>query len=152
MCDNIVGDAAGELRMQQTGAQNRQIGRSCKQSRSTDSCAIHGFLRNVWIHRLRNAIHGLRRRSTDCAQHIRIRHPIFAIRIVFVTWCIRSSPTCNWFLRVLIFNGIFRWITIRLNLHSHDLRVPVGSLSWFKLSLPQCNVPDPVYWTACRVV
>ena len=25
--------------------------------------------------------------------HIRIRHPIFAIRIVFVTWCIRSSPT-----------------------------------------------------------
>ena len=28
-----------------------------------------------------------------------------------------------------------------LNLHSHDLRVPVGSLSRFKLSLPQCNVP-----------
>ena len=28
-----------------------------------------------------------------------------------------------------------------LNLHSHDLRVPVGSLSQFKLSLPQCNVP-----------
>ena len=27
-----------------------------------------------------------------------------------------------------------------LNLHSH-LRVPVGSLSRFKLSLPQCNVP-----------
>ena len=27
-----------------------------------------------------------------------------------------------------------------LNLHSHDLRVPVGSLSRFKLSLPQCNV------------
>ena len=25
--------------------------------------------------------------------HIRIRHPVFAIRIVFVTWCIRSSPT-----------------------------------------------------------
>ena len=24
--------------------------------------------------------------------HIRIRHPVFAIRIVFVTWCIRSSP------------------------------------------------------------
>ena len=23
----------------------------------------------------------------------------------------------------------------------YDLRVPVGSLSWFKLSLPQCNVP-----------
>ena len=28
-----------------------------------------------------------------------------------------------------------------LNLHSHDLRVPVGNLSRFKLSLPQCNVP-----------
>ena len=28
-----------------------------------------------------------------------------------------------------------------LNLHSHDLRVPVGSLLRFKLSLPQCNVP-----------
>ena len=25
--------------------------------------------------------------------HIRIRNPVFAIRIVFVTWCIRSSPT-----------------------------------------------------------
>ena len=24
--------------------------------------------------------------------HIRIRHPVFAIRIVFITWCIRSSP------------------------------------------------------------
>ena len=24
--------------------------------------------------------------------HIRIRHPVFVIRIVFVTWCIRSSP------------------------------------------------------------
>ena len=36
-------------------------------ARSTDSCAIHGFLRNVWIHRLRSAIHGLRR-STDCVQ------------------------------------------------------------------------------------
>ena len=47
----------------------RRTGRSRKQSRSTDSCAIHGFLRNVWIHRLRSAIHGLHR-STDCAQHI----------------------------------------------------------------------------------
>ena len=28
-----------------------------------------------------------------------------------------------------------------LNLHSNDLRVPVGSPSLFKLSLPQCNVP-----------
>ena len=27
--------------------------------------------------------------------HIRIRHPVFAIRIVFVTWCIRSSPSRN---------------------------------------------------------
>ena len=32
-------------------------------------------------------------------------------------------------------------VDIHLNLHSHDLRVPVGSLSRFKLSLPQCNVP-----------
>ena len=40
-------------------------------ARSTDSCAIHGFLRNVWIHRLRSAIHGLSR-STDWAQHIYI--------------------------------------------------------------------------------
>ena len=28
-----------------------------------------------------------------------------------------------------------------LNLLRHDLRVRVGSLSWSKLSLPQCNVP-----------
>ena len=40
-------------------------------ARSTDICAIHGFLRRVWIHRLRKQIHGYRR-STDCAQHI---HP-----------------------------------------------------------------------------
>ena len=25
--------------------------------------------------------------------HIRIRHPVFAICIAFVTWCIRSSPS-----------------------------------------------------------
>ena len=33
--------------------------------------------------------------------HIRIRHPVLAIRIVFVTWCIRSSPSvCSlcWFI------------------------------------------------------
>ena len=32
-------------------------------------------------------------------------------------------------------------VRLWLNLHSHDLRVPVGSLSRFKLSLQQCNVP-----------
>ena len=32
-------------------------------------------------------------------------------------------------------------VGLRLNLHSHDLRVPVGSLLRFKLSLPQCIVP-----------
>ena len=37
-------------------------------ARSTDICAIHGFLRRVWIHRLRKQIHGYRR-SIDCAQH-----------------------------------------------------------------------------------
>ena len=68
ICIQIQKGSEGMLRMQQAGAQNRQIGRSRKQSRSTDSCAIHGFLRKVWIHRLRSAIHGLRR-STDCAQH-----------------------------------------------------------------------------------
>ena len=31
--------------------------------------------------------------------------------------------------------------TILLNLLRHDLRVSVGSLSRFKLSLPHCNVP-----------
>ena len=31
--------------------------------------AIHGFLREVWIHRLRSVIHGSRR-STDCAQQM----------------------------------------------------------------------------------
>ena len=59
----------GMLRMQQAGVQNRQIGRLRKQSRSTDSCAIHGFLCKVWIHRLRSAIHGLRR-STDILTNI----------------------------------------------------------------------------------
>ena len=37
--------------------------------------------------------------------HIRIRHPIFAIRIVFVTWCIRSSPniyTCQIIQHVIV--------------------------------------------------
>ena len=32
----------------------------------------------------------------------RIRHPVFAIRIVFVTWCIRSSPSCNVFHSMLL--------------------------------------------------
>ena len=36
-------------------------------------------------------------------------------------------------------NGVY---LLLLNLHSRDLRVPVGSLSRFKLCLPQCNVPD----------
>ena len=40
--------------------------------RSTDICAIHGFLRRVWIHRLRKQIHGYRR-STDCTQHLHDR-------------------------------------------------------------------------------
>ena len=31
-------------------------------------------------------------------------------------------------------------LTLYLNLHSHDLRVPVGRLSRLKLNLPQCNV------------
>ena len=31
--------------------------------------------------------------------------------------------------------------TIKLKLHRHDLRVPLGSLSRYKLSLPQCKVP-----------
>ena len=30
---------------------------------------------------------------------------------------------------------------LMLKLLRHDLRIPVGSLSRFKLSLPQCNVP-----------
>ena len=30
----------------------------------------------------------------------------------------------------------------QFNLHSHDLRVPVGSVSRFKLSLPQCDLPE----------
>ena len=37
-------------------------------SRKHLPCAIHGFLREVRIHRLRSAIHGSAR-STDCAQH-----------------------------------------------------------------------------------
>ena len=32
-------------------------------------------------------------------------------------------------------------VILILFMHSHDLRVPVGSLSRFKLSLPQRNVP-----------
>ena len=33
------------------------------------------------------------------------------------------------------------WMYRILNLHSHDLRVPVGSVSRFKLSLSQCDLP-----------
>ena len=42
--------------------------------RSTDICAIHGFLRRVWIRRLRKQIHGYRR-STDCAQQHNWQYP-----------------------------------------------------------------------------
>ena len=48
-------------------------------ARSTHSCAIHGFLRKVWIHRLRSAIHGLRR-STDCAQQNNNRYHIISLK------------------------------------------------------------------------
>ena len=34
-----------------------------------------------------------------------------------------------------------KYLEMCLKLLRHDLRVPVGSLSRFKLSLPQCNVP-----------
>ena len=37
--------------------------------------------------------------------------------------------------------GMYEDDSVILKLHRHDLRVPVGSLSRFKLSLPQCNVP-----------
>ena len=69
--------------------------------------------------------------------------------VIYCTPCVESSQnesyTCtnlkmlsytyNWKQQILNF--------IKLNLHSHDLRVPVGSLSRFKLCLPQCycNVP-----------
>ena len=42
---------------------------------------------------------------------------------------------------IFIINEQFHLAVKCLNLHSHDLRVPVGSLSRFKLCLPQCNVP-----------
>ena len=42
-------------------------------------------------------------------------------------------------------------IDILLNLHSHDLRVPVGSLSRFKLCLPQCNVPGVLNYMSGRL-
>ena len=37
--------------------------------------------------------------------------------------------------------SIWKLVKRKLNLLRHDLRVLVGSLSRFKLSLPQCNVP-----------
>ena len=43
----------------------QRTGRSCRRLTG----AIHGFLREIWIHRLRSAIHGSRR-STDCAQQM----------------------------------------------------------------------------------
>ena len=49
-------------------------------------------------------------------------------------WC-SCDPT------YVLLAGLLELVYIRLNLHSHDLRVPVGSLSRLKLSLPQCNVP-----------
>ena len=53
-------------------------------ARSTDSCAIHGCLREVWIHRLRSVIHGLRR-STDCTQHL--------LRKTLTRWGKRNAKT-----------------------------------------------------------
>ena len=40
-----------------------------------------------------------------------------------------------------VMKNVWLQLGLQLNLHSHDLRVPVGSLSRFKLSLPQCIVP-----------
>ena len=39
-----------------------------------------------------------------------------------------------------------------LNLHSHDLRVPVGSVSRFKLSLPQCDLPGILNCMSGRLI
>ena len=45
---------------------------------------------------------------------------------------------CHNLLRHLVYK---LYGAVLLNLHSHDLRVPVGSLSRFRLSLTKCNVP-----------
>ena len=65
-----------------------------------------------------------------------------ATHLLHLQDCLR---TCNYYtdstFSDIHCDTINTFSTLSLNLHSHDLRVPVGSLSLFKLSLPQCNVP-----------
>ena len=72
-------------------------------ARSTDICAIHGFLRRVWIHRLRKQIHGYRR-STDCAQHYRPQ--ILVVVCGGLQWFVVVCGGLWWF--VVVCGGL-RW-------------------------------------------
>ena len=64
----------------------------CKihRSRKQLPCAIHGFLREVWIHRLRSEIHGSCR-STDCAQHTHTQSHIHMHTHTFANWTERPE-------------------------------------------------------------
>ena len=63
-------------------------------------------------------------------------------RTVVYTACVMLSVDSTRRESHAMAKDIFRLPTQNLNLLRHDLRVPVGSLLRFKLSLPQCNVPD----------
>ena len=63
--------------------------------------------------------------------------------------CLRENNQCGHLrsIRLLLVRGsltiFYSFIFhVDLNLLRHDLRVRVGSLSRFKLTLPQCNVSD----------
>ena len=62
--------------------------------------------------------------------------------------CVYQHAICHSTIDICVFINMpfyncctFYLQTCSLKLHRHDLRVPVGSLSRFKLSLPQCNIP-----------
>ena len=72
--------------------------------------------------------------------HTRIRHPVFAIRIVFVTWCIRSSPSEH-------VNGVFKKVSQTLALfRSIKHLLP----KWSKIMFYNAYImPHLDYWGDC---
>ena len=84
--------------------------------------------------------------SQFCNAPLKLQFNYADFKDVIMLWCSSSAfvlafrMTPFWWLHVyteLKFKGPQEC----LNLHSHDLRVPVGSLARFKLCLPHCNVP-----------
>ena len=75
--------------------------------------------------------------------HIRIRHPVFAIRIVFVTWCICSSPSTYTHIKQLKCHtdkatNYANWVH-HLEVHTYDIVRQFGARQVFGVLMFSVN-------------